>query len=431
MYVNRVLIHCLALLAASVLVTCREPVTKPDYDSVRDLESRFYLNPVTGSATGISATAATLSGSVSTGGATVTERGIYLSTSTSVTGTIFQASGSGSGTFTVTVSNLTPGTQYVFRAFAKNTQGEVISTQSQPFSTLAAAAPTVTTGAVTSITSTGATVAGNVTAAGSSTVTARGVCYGTSQNPTISGTCTPANTTGTGSFSVQLAGLSAGVTYFVRAYATNSAGTAYGSNETFPTAAAAPTVTDIDGNVYPTVQIGTQVWMAANLRTTRYRTGATITNVTNATTWSGLTTGAWAHYDNAAANETLYGKLYNWYAVTDSRNICPTGWHVPSDAEWTVLSTFLATDVGFKMKATSGWGGTGNGSNASGFNGLPGGTRFTDGTFNDVGRYGFFWSSSEGNSVVAWFRYLYRANRDLVRGNLDKRDGFSVRCVRD
>ena len=217
------------------------------------------------------------------------------------------------------------------------------------------------------------------------------------------------------------------MTYFVRAYATNSAGTAYGSQVTFRTL---DTLTDIDGNVYPIVQFGTQVWMAANLRTTRYRNNSNIDNVTNATTWSGLTRGAWAHYDNNSANETVYGKLYNWHAVADSRNICPTGWHVPSDAEWTVLSTFLGTDVGFKMKATTGWG-TGNGSNASGFTGLPGSDRGTDGLFGGVGGGGLFWSSSEDRSDYAWFRGLGRDDRDLGRGVTSNRFGFSVRCVRD
>jgi uncharacterized protein (TIGR02145 family) len=185
-------------------------------------------------------------------------------------------------------------------------------------------------------------------------------------------------------------------------------------------------VTDIDGNTYKIVQIGTQVWMAENLRTSKYRDGSSIPNVTGNSQWAGLTTGAWAHYDNSTANETVYGKLYNWHAVADRRNVCPTGWHVPSDAEWTVLSNFLATDVGFKMKAT-----TFGGSNASGFNGLPGGYRGSDGAFGDVGSYGFFWSSSEGSSGSAWNRHLGRDGRDLLRFNGGKRLGFSVRCVRD
>lgn len=185
-------------------------------------------------------------------------------------------------------------------------------------------------------------------------------------------------------------------------------------------------IKDIDGNTYKTVQIGTQCWMAENLRTSKYRNGNPIPNVTGNSQWGSLTTGAWAHYDNRTANETVYGKLYNWHAVADRRNVCPTGWHVPSDAEWTVLSNFLATDVGFKMKAT-----TFEGSNASGFNGLPGGNRGTGGTFFDVGSYGYFWGSSEYFSVLSRGRNLTRLNSDLDSSDNGKRLGFSVRCVRD
>jgi uncharacterized protein (TIGR02145 family) len=197
------------------------------------------------------------------------------------------------------------------------------------------------------------------------------------------------------------------------------------------TAASTPNVTDIDGNVYPTVQIGTQVWMAANLRTTRYRNGTSIPNVTNETTWSGLTTGAWSNYDNNTANDAIYGKLYNWYAAVNTAGLCPTGWHVPTDAEWTTLSNFLATDVGFKMKSTSGWADNGNGSNASGFNGLPGGGRYSVGVFYNLGNYAGFMSSSESNSGIVWTRLLLKDFRDLNRVGNEKKAGFSVRCVRD
>jgi uncharacterized protein (TIGR02145 family) len=193
-------------------------------------------------------------------------------------------------------------------------------------------------------------------------------------------------------------------------------------------------LTDIDGNVYKTFQIGSQNWMAANLKTTRYRDGSVIPNVTNATTWAGLETGAWVNYNNDAANDAIYGKLYNWLAVATSAGLCPTGWHVPTDSEWTVLSNFLAGDVGFKMKSTSGWADNGNGSNESGFNGLPGGYRsWSRGRFDDVGRSGVFWSSSEliPGSVYVWYRYLnygFALNSEHSAG---KRTGFSVRCLRD
>lgn len=195
---------------------------------------------------------------------------------------------------------------------------------------------------------------------------------------------------------------------------------------------ACATLKDIDGNTYKTVQIGGQCWMAENLRTSRYRDGTSIPNVRDASVWAGLSSGAWAHYDNFAGVESQgYGKLYNWFAVADRRNICPVGWHVPADIEWTFLTNFLGSDPGDKMKASAGWAGGGNGSNASGFNGLPGGYRYADGTFNYVGRNGFFWSSSESNSVLALSRLLDRDNRDLLRSNSNKRNGFSVRCVRD
>ncbi len=191
------------------------------------------------------------------------------------------------------------------------------------------------------------------------------------------------------------------------------------------------TLIDIEGNTYKTVQIGDQCWMAENLRTSKYRDGTAIPKVTGNSQWGGLTRGAWAHYDNQATNETKYGKLYNWHAVANRRNVCPVGWHVPTDAEWTVLGNHLGSEPGHKMKSTSGWANNGNGSNASGFNGLPGGFRDLDGTFYYVGRYGYFWSSSESNSVGAWFRFLSNDLRDLFRSFNHKRNGFSVRCLRD
>jgi uncharacterized protein (TIGR02145 family) len=254
------------------------------------------------------------------------------------------------------------------------------------------------------------------------------VCYSAAENPTTADSCVAAGS-GAGYFSALITDLAEGTFYYVRTYATNSIGIAYGNQIQFTTT---PTVSDIDGNVYPTVQIGTQVWMAANLKTTRYRNGTSIPNVTNATTWAGLTTGAWAHYENNAANDATYGKLYNWFAAADSRNLCPAGWHMPTDSDWTVLSNFLATDVGFKMKSTSGWLNNGNGSNASGFNGLPGGYRNVVGFFYDVGSYGYYWSASDGSSDDAWARLRIDVSRDLSRDDINfERDGFSVRCLRD
>jgi len=192
-------------------------------------------------------------------------------------------------------------------------------------------------------------------------------------------------------------------------------------------------VTDIDGNEYATIQIGTQVWMAENLRTSKYCNGDPIPNAADNTQWSNLTTGAWAHYDNDSQYEELYGKLYNWYAAADTRNICPCGWHVPTDAEWTVLSDYLGGEdvAGTKMKTTIGWNENGNGTNESGFSGLPGGVRGFSGTFYDVGDFGYWWSSLENTTGDAWYRVLGYFADDLARDKIFMSNGFSVRCLRD
>ncbi len=196
-------------------------------------------------------------------------------------------------------------------------------------------------------------------------------------------------------------------------------------------------MTDQQGNVYKTIVIGTQEWMAENLKSTIYRNGDPIANITNATQWTGLTTGAWCHYNNSSSNECPYGKLYNWYAVVDPRNVCPTGWHVPTDAEWITLANFLGGEAvaGGKMKST----GTQywlspntSATNESGFSGLPGGGRYNDsGNFYTVGTNGSWWSSTESSTTNAWYRYLGYTNGTAYRSTNSKQSGFSVRCLRD
>ena len=196
-------------------------------------------------------------------------------------------------------------------------------------------------------------------------------------------------------------------------------------------------VTDVDGNSYATVQIGTQCWTQSNLRVSKYRNGDNITNITDNTQWSQTntsSTGAWCNYSNNASNGTTYGKLYNWYAVNDSRGLCPTGWHVPTDAEWTTLTTHLGgTSVaGGAMKSTTGWTSPNTGAtNSSGFTALPGGIRVSNGGFGDVGNDGNWWSSSVAGSGIAWSRYLYFNSAFVYRVNNIQRSGFSVRCARD
>jgi len=308
--------------------------------------------------------------------------------------------------------------------------------------------PEVVTYEVTEITRTTATCGGNITDDGGATVIARGVCWSTGKTPKVSNDTTN-NGTGAGSYTSHITGLTGSTTYYVRAYATNSAGTGYGSAMSFATQEAilTGTMTDIDGNVYQTVKIGDQWWMAENLKVTHYRNGATIPVVTSSDDWYNLSTGARCIYENDQSNVATYGYLYNWYAVDDSRNIAPSGWHVPSDAEWKELEMYLGmsqseadgtgyrgTDEGGKLKeaGTTHWNSPNEGAtNESGFAALPGGYRDSGGNFGGLGSNAAFWSSAGHNSDLAWSRTLHYDNAGVYRYGDDKRYGFSVRLVRD
>ena len=201
------------------------------------------------------------------------------------------------------------------------------------------------------------------------------------------------------------------------------------------------TLTDIDGNVYNTVEIGSQCWMEENLKVERYRDGSNIPTGLSDAAWQAATTEAFAVYDNDTANKATYGLLYNWYAVADARGLCPTGWHVPTDAEWTQLTDHLGGEsvAGGQMKTTGTLeSGTGlwfapntDATNSSGFSGLPGGYRDVGGLFGSQGGYGYWWSSSEGPYDYAWRRGVNYNGGSANRGANDKPYGFSVRCLRD
>ena len=191
-----------------------------------------------------------------------------------------------------------------------------------------------------------------------------------------------------------------------------------------------------------TVKIGTQIWKLSNLGTKYYRNGDTIPQVTDPTAWAALTTGAWCWYNNDSATYAqTYGKLYNWYAVNDPRGLAPAGYHVPSDAEWDTLSTFLGGDAvaGGKMKSTGTIeAGTGlwispnrKGTNRSGFTGLPGGSRYYYGAFNGLGIYAEWWSSTEYDINGAWLRILDTRYGSIFVGENSKKYGFYVRCLAD
>ena len=197
------------------------------------------------------------------------------------------------------------------------------------------------------------------------------------------------------------------------------------------------TVTDRDGNVYKTVTIGMQVWMAENLKTTKFRNGKPIPYVQINSTWADLNTGAYCWYNNdASAGKAKNGALYNWYAVSDSRNIAPAGWHIPSEAEWTILTTFLKGKslAGGKLKetSTSHWASpNSDATNSSGFTALPGGYRNKDGVFGNVNIMGGWWTITEYSKSVAWYRYVDCNGSDIYIRSTFKNSGFSVRCIKD
>ena len=182
-----------------------------------------------------------------------------------------------------------------------------------------------------------------------------------------------------------------------------------------------------------TVTIGTQAWTSKNLAVTTYRNGDVIPQVQDASAWASLETGAWCYFSNDAFYGTKYGKLYTWYAVNDTRGLAHKGFHIPSDAEWTILTNYLGGKLaaGTKMKSGSGWYANGNGTNSSGFAGFPGGYRVSDGTFYDNGRHGPWWSATESESSGAWHRDLHYNNGSVDRASISKQDALSVRCLGD
>ncbi len=322
--------------------------------------------------------------------------------------------------------------------------------------------PTLTTLAVTDITETSAKSGGNITDDGGSAVTARGVIWSTSADLTLGNNeGITSDGAGAGSFTSIITDLEPETQYYVRAYATSSNGTGYGNALAFTTLEETTgTVMDIDGNVYQTVIIGNHEWMAENLRVTKYRNGVAIPTGLSNTEWSHTTSGAYAIYNNDDDILQAYGKLYNWYAVDDERGLCPEGWSVPSDADWTQLVNYVV-DQGYPNEDGNPNGaanalkscrqvnsplggdcntsehprwhshGTHHGFDEFAFSALPGGHRASVGSFGGVGDDGRWWSATESSEASAWRRVMYSYSGNVTRGNYGKRGGFSIRCLRD
>ncbi len=357
------------------------------------------------------------------GGGTVTERGAVWNTSGNPTVNSNRIpSGSGTGIYTTTITGLSGGSNYYVRAYALNSFGISYGLEI-PFSTLQGL-PTVSIGSI-SVQTTSAVVEGHVTDVGGQSLIERGVVWNTTGTPTIIDNKI-INGNSLGIYSTQISGLILGTTYFIRTYATNASGTAYSDIRTITTAL--PPVVDIDGNYYDTVHIGNQIWFKQNLKTTRYRNGGNIPYVLGNTDWQAHTTGAWSYYDHDSSNDAIYGKLYNWY-TTQGDTLCPTGWHVPTNAEWTILTTYLGGEsvAGGKLKSvgTAYWFSPNTGAtNESGFSALPSGLRRYDGLFHSISFSSFFWSNL----------FLTYGDRDVRRIDYYinyKSTGGSVRCLSD
>jgi uncharacterized protein (TIGR02145 family) len=308
--------------------------------------------------------------------------------------------------------------------------------------------PSVTTTPATMVLYTSALSGGTVTDDGGSDVFARGVCWGTSSGPTTDNSRT-SDGTGAGQFVSSIAGLSLGKKYYLRAYATNSVGTVYGTEISFTTHVTGVnfntsltygTVTDIEGRNYKIIPVGIQVWMAENLKTTKLNDGSALPIISDNADWVNLLSPAYCWFaNNDTLYENIYGAYYNWFAVSSGK-LCPAGWHIPSDSEWQTLIDYLGGDnnAGSKMKetGTNNWvSANSDATNASGFTALPSGQRSSlDGTFNGQGVYGGWWSSTELLSSplsAAWCRWIHTDTTVVARNEIFKKDGFSVRCVKD
>lgn len=308
--------------------------------------------------------------------------------------------------------------------------------------------PSVTTSPVTNITGSTAVCGVIVNDEGSGKVVELGVCWSEKVHPTIyDNKRLDDGSKGTTVFT--MSNLKSTTLYYVRAYATNKAGTGYGNEISFETGPARinfsdwvnyGSMTDQDGNNYRTVKIGDQTWMAENLKVVNYRDGSPIPNVTDRDAWYNLTTGACCYYQNDTLNRAVYGALYNWYAVDDPRKICPEGWHMPSDVEWTSLEVSLGgsqtagmdiKEVGLTHWISPNMGAT----NLTGFSALPAGSRcfYVNDNFLGLKYYCMWWTSTPHHSFTesAWYRTLITFESSLVRNYYLKRVGFSVRCVKD
>jgi uncharacterized protein (TIGR02145 family) len=381
----------------------------------------------------------------SDGGDNITAKGVVWNNAPSPTTSLSSktSEGSGNGSFSSSVANLAPATTYYIRAYASNSTGTSYGNEIS-FSTKAIVLPTISTLAVSDISVNSAISGGNISVDGGGPITARGVVWDTAKNPTISLATKTVSGTGIGNFSSTIENLEPETTYYTKAYATNSAGTAYGDEVEFKTLpafkAGEGNVLDADGNIYQTVEINDQVWMTENLKTTKYCNGEAISNV-NFSQWDGLTSGAWTYYDNNKNNNDTYGKLYNWYVASSDKNACPCGWRAATKDDWIALSFFLGIQTAGKEIKSTGtvedqtgkWHSSSNeGTNSVGFNALPAGwgdANSSNFVFQNY-KTGFWCSNSIYGKSGEYIQLDYNYP-DFYFTLKDKNSAMSIRCIKN
>jgi uncharacterized protein (TIGR02145 family) len=377
----------------------------------------------------------------SDGGAAVISKGICWNTSENpTTANNHTSDGTGTSAFVSALSGLRDATRYYVRAYAVNSKGTAYGNQ-ESFTTTAANAVQLITAEVTGLTSVAGISGGYISSDGGTPVTDRGVCWSTSPHPTVLNTKT-SDGTGTGTFISNVTGLTNGTVYYLRSYATNSTGVSYGNEFKFITP-----VTDIEGNVYKTVAIGNQVWMAENLRTTKFRDNTDIPNIVADADWAALDAAkgtGYCWYLNNATYKSTYGAIYSWFTVATD-NLCPAGWHVPTYSEHNALELFIGVPAdsinawgwrgvgkGTELKSNTGW----DGNNLSGFSALPSGYRaWLNGEFRGAGQLTYFWTSTDDSMnhkpEIAWYRRLDGGDTRIYNASTNKGGGKYARCIKN
>lgn len=336
--------------------------------------------------------------------------------------------------------NLSPNTNYTYRIYSYNASGNspTYSNEISLKTTSTITLPSITTKPITGITSTTATCGGIIQSDGGSPILGGGIVWSTSQNPTSDLATKYTFGMAVLSFGTEITGLIPNTTYYARTYVKNVIGTAYGNQVTFTTTNSPiiPTsVTDIDGNTYPTILLcDNKVWTSKNLNVSKYRNGDVIPQVTSTSNLN-IATGAWCYYSFATSNGTIYGKLYNWAAISDSRGLAPLGWHIPTQDEWITMTNCYA-GIGYagaklKQTGTSYWQNPNTGAtNSSGFSGLPGGN-YSSTTFFDINTNAYFWANATYDTQYSYYWRLNYDNINVGYGLFTRNYFLSVRLVKD